>query len=101
MFNEEEAFKELNSYCKLEWNIDRLVFNLNNAIENLEKADSAVNKYILIDDNSADNNDIRHLKDNIIDYRNYLTNICKPAASRNKQRMIDIIEGEGITIVWS
>jgi len=101
MFDEKAAFDELNSYNTLEWNIGRLVNNLNNAIENLEKADYSVRKYILIDDSNSDNNDIRNLKNTLVSYRDYLANTCKSAAGRNKQRMIDTIEGEGITIEWS
>lgn len=101
MFNQDEAFRELNSYCALIGNIDSLVFHLNNAIDNLNRANYAVANSLQIDDTRFDNNDIEKLKNRLVEYRDYLNNACKPAAERNKRRMIDTIEGEGITIIWS
>lgn len=101
MFDVDEAFRELNSYCALEGNIDSLVYHLGNAIDNLDRANFAVCNHLLIDDMRFDNEAVLKLKEKMEGYRNYLSGTCKQAATRNKQRMIDTIEGEGITIIWN
>lgn len=101
MFDCDEAFRKLNAYLKLEWQINCLEGKLNDVINSLENAEVFSKSEFLIDDERIDGNVISNLKKDLIDYKSYLISNCKGVAIAHKDRLIDEIESNGITIIWS
>ena len=101
MFDSEEAFRKLNSYLKLLWQIDCLEGRLNNIINTLNDANNGSYNYYLIDDERIDNKEIESIKDDLIGKKEFLINSCRNTANRHKDDLINEIESNGIEIIWS
>lgn len=99
-FNSEDAFKDLNIYGGMQYQIGYVIDELSSVIEYLEYADNGVKDSYLIDDETVDNKEINLLKEKLINHKTYLETTCSKAVEERKKELVDTIEENGIEIVW-
>ena len=82
-------------YRNLKANINSIITKLNNAIENLETPCDRIDNYYNIDSISVDKGNLKNLRQDLINRRNYLKNIVLVEINKELNELSNSIESMG------